>query len=230
MYWVDKLDESLTRSVGSKAKKNIMRGSEVARSDENSLDKAKWICCAMGRLDKVAAQKDRTEIMAECSHKFPKRKINAMKKALAESGDLESLIRTMHKDSSWFGLSFYEYPEKKGNVIYVTKIPFDPKGFKKATNKTEKRYHYCHCALVKELIRNPTEKISPTFCYCGAGWYKSLWEGILEKPVRVDLLESVLQGDDSCKFAIRLPPTRNSRRRSVKKTASKSSRRSRKPL
>jgi len=152
-----------------KAKDNIMRGSEVARSDENSLERTKWICYAMRKLDKVATQKDRAEIMAGCLHKFPKRNINAMKRELAESGDLASLIKTMHKDSSWFGLSFYEYPEKKGNVIYVKKIPFDPKGFKRAKNKTEKRHHYCHCALVKELIRNPTEKISHTFCYCGAG-------------------------------------------------------------
>ena len=227
MYWVDKFDESLTRAIGAKAKKDIIRGSEIARSDENSLDKAKWICCAMRKLDKAATQKDRAEIMAGCSHKFPKTMINAMKRELAESGDLEDLIKTMHKDRSWFGLSFYEYPEKKGNVIYVTKIPFDPKGFKNAKNKTEKRFHYCHCALVKELIRNPTEKVSPTFCYCGAGWYKSLWEGILEKPVRVDLLKSVLQGDDSCRFAIHLPPARNSHGRSVKKRASKPSQRSR---
>jgi len=228
MYWVDKFDDSLTRVVSPKAKRSIMHGSAVARSDENSPDKAKWICCAMRRLDKVASQGDRVEIMAGCSHKFPKKRINDMKRELAESGDLERLMKKMHKDRSWFGLSFYEYPEKKGNVIYVKKIPFDPKGFKKAKNKTEKRYHYCHCALVKELIRNPADKISPTFCYCGAGWYKSLWEGILEKPVRVELLESVLQGDDSCKFAIHLPIAQRSRKKSVKKTTAKPSRRARK--
>jgi hypothetical protein len=229
LYWVDRFDESLTGSVTPRAKNDIMHGSDVARGDENSLDKTKWICCAMRKLDKVVTQKERTEIMAGCSHKFPQRKINAMKKELSESGNLNNLIKMMHKDSSWFGLSFYEYPEKKGNVIYVKKIPFDPTGFKKAKDKTGKRYHYCHCTLVKDLIRNPTEKISPTFCYCGAGWYKSLWEGILEKPVRVDLLESVLQGDDSCKFAIHLPHAQSSRRGSVKKTTSKPSRRSRKP-
>ncbi len=84
MYWVDKFDESLTRSVSPKTKNNILRGSEVARSDENSLDKAKWICCAMRKLDKVAPQKNRADIMA------------AMKRELAESGDLENLIKTMH--------------------------------------------------------------------------------------------------------------------------------------
>jgi predicted hydrocarbon binding protein len=50
------------------------------------------------------------------------------------------------------------------------------------------------------------EQISPTFCYRGAGWYKQIWEGILEKPVeKVEMLQSVCQGDDVCEFAIRLP-------------------------
>jgi predicted hydrocarbon binding protein len=37
------------------------------------------------------------------------------------------------------------------------------------------------------------ETISPTYCYCGAGFYKGIWEEILQKPVEVKLLESVLK-------------------------------------
>jgi predicted hydrocarbon binding protein len=49
--------------------------------------------------------------------------------------------------------------------------------------------------------------MSGTYCYCGAGWYKQLWEGILGQPVRIEVLKSVLQGDDRCTFAIHLPLT-----------------------
>jgi hypothetical protein len=36
------------------------------------------------------------------------------------------------------------------------------------------------------------EQISPTLCYCGAGWYRRIWEGILEKPVeKIEMLHSV---------------------------------------
>jgi len=48
-------------------------------------------------------------------------------------------------------------------------------------------------------------KISPTYCYCGAGFYKDIWEEILQHPVEVEVMESVLKGDDVCKIAIYLP-------------------------
>lgn len=47
--------------------------------------------------------------------------------------------------------------------------------------------------------------LSPTYGYCGAGFYQGLWEETLQQPVEVELLQSVLAGDDACRFAIRLP-------------------------
>jgi predicted hydrocarbon binding protein len=49
------------------------------------------------------------------------------------------------------------------------------------------------------------QPLSPTYCYCGAGFYKGIWEEITQQNVEVELLESVLQGDDVCKIAIHLP-------------------------
>lgn len=65
-----------------------------------------------------------------------------------------------------------------------------------------KRKHCCHCPLVRNHLG---EGISPTFCYCGSGWYRQQWEGILGKPVKVEILKSLLKGDDICQFAIHLP-------------------------
>jgi predicted hydrocarbon binding protein len=50
-----------------------------------------------------------------------------------------------------------------------------------------------------------SETISPTYCYCGAGFYKGIWEEILQEPVAVEVLESVVQGDEVCKIAVYLP-------------------------
>jgi predicted hydrocarbon binding protein len=47
--------------------------------------------------------------------------------------------------------------------------------------------------------------ISATYCYCGAGFYKGIWEEILQEPVEVEVLESVLKGDQVCTIAIHLP-------------------------
>ena len=41
-----------------------------------------------------------------------------------------------------------------------------------------------------------------TYCYCGAGFYQGIWEEILGKPVRVEVLESVMTGGDVCQIAV----------------------------
>ncbi len=49
------------------------------------------------------------------------------------------------------------------------------------------------------------EPLSRTYCYCGAGFYKGIWEEILQVPVEVEVLESVLAGGEVCRIAISLP-------------------------
>jgi hypothetical protein len=205
MTWLDKLAENIERLAGKAAKEKVMAGSEKVASASNALERAKWIGEAMKRLDELVDYEKRRRIMIGCSDKFPKTRIRLLRSEYRRLGSVDRLLEIMSKDNSWFGLSFYEYPTREGNVIHVTKIPYDPIKYQAATNATEKRYNYCHCALVKELTKIPDYKISPTYCCCGAGWYDSLWEGILGKPVRVEVVQSVLRGDDCCKFAIHLP-------------------------
>lgn len=95
---------------------------------------------------------------------------------------------------------------KKGNTIIATKIPKSGylAEYIKETNPEKKRQYYCHCPRMRDALKT-SEAISPTYCYCGAGFYKGIWEEILQKPVEVKLLESVLKGDDVCKIAVHLP-------------------------
>jgi hypothetical protein len=45
-------------------------------------------------------------------------------------------------------------------------------------------------------------EISPTFCWCSVGYVKEMHERVFGRPVRVDLLESVLMGHPRCRFRI----------------------------
>ena len=49
------------------------------------------------------------------------------------------------------------------------------------------------------------EGLPASYCYCGAGYYKGIWEEVLQRPVEVEVLESVLDGGDVCRVAITLP-------------------------
>ena len=206
MKWSDKLGEGVERYAGKAARKKVLAGREMLGASPDPMAVAKWVSGAITKLDELNDEDTNREILYVCSDKFPSDKVEALRDLYLESGSVDALFAVMDKDRSWYGLSYYESPKRKGRVIHVTKIPFNPKGCEDAADELERRYHYCHCPLVKELIRHPEQKISRTFCYCSSGWYRSLWEGILGEPVRVDVVKTVLQGDDRCSFVIRLPP------------------------
>jgi len=95
--------------------------------------------------------------------------------------------------------------KRTGNIIYETKIPYNTKAFLEEQDSDLKRYHYCHCPWARESLRNNLSKVSPIFCQCSAGFHKKPWEAIFGEKLRAEVLESVLQGDEHCRFAIYLP-------------------------
>ncbi|MFW9903259.1 MAG: hypothetical protein ACFFFH_02925 [Candidatus Thorarchaeota archaeon] len=95
---------------------------------------------------------------------------------------------------------------RNGNKVIMTKIPYMTKQYLNATDDREKRFYYCHCPWVREsLLDKYQTPIDPVFCNCSAGYYKNFWEAVLDQPVKVELLETVLKGDSVCKFALHLP-------------------------
>ena len=94
---------------------------------------------------------------------------------------------------------------REGQVIYETKIPFLTSKYLAENDPVLRRYYYCHCPWTREAIRKQDVPIAKNFCYCSAGFHKKPWEIIFEQPIQVDVLESILKGDDRCRFAIHLP-------------------------
>ncbi len=94
---------------------------------------------------------------------------------------------------------------REGNIIYEVKIPYQTKQYLAAMNPTLKRYYGCHCPWARTAVRNNDVQVAETFCYCSGGFHKKPWEVIYEQPLRVEVLESILKGDERCRFAIYLP-------------------------
>jgi hypothetical protein len=92
-----------------------------------------------------------------------------------------------------------------GNILYTAKIPHQAREYLASRSKTRKRYHYCHCPWVKESLKTGRSKMPSIFCNCSAAFEKHYWEGVLAQPLQAEVLETVLQGDLWCKFAIHLP-------------------------
>lgn len=90
------------------------------------------------------------------------------------------------------------------DTLYITKIPYDVKRFLETEDETMKRYHACHCSFVKENIKTEQLDIDKDWCYCSAGFAKFPFETILGQELHISLLETPLDGDYLCRFAIDL--------------------------
>jgi hypothetical protein len=94
---------------------------------------------------------------------------------------------------------------RDGHVVHVTKIPYQADAWLRETDPVRKRYLRCHCMWARESILDPDATVSVRFCECSAGFEKQYWDVVLGQPVGIDVVRSVLAGDDVCEFAIHLP-------------------------
>jgi effector-binding domain-containing protein len=199
--WDDRLTYNLDRVLGKQVRTEIMKDREKLFQLESSMDERfQWVKGAIDRLDKLAGGREKYEILSSCAHEFSQKRIDKMRAIYEKNKNIDDVIEVMHNDYAW-----YEDPVRKGNSIYVTKIPYNREGYEKATTLEDKKKNYCHCPIVRNYLNS---EISPTFCNCSTGWYRQLWEGIIGKSVQIDILKSLINGDDKCEFEIHLPKFR----------------------
>jgi hypothetical protein len=205
MKWLGKFRESVERHTKRSIQNKVLDGIAVVPLGSTKAarrDQTAWIGAAMNRLDALVDEETRNRILIDtCPHKYPKKLIREMKSRLEELGSIDDLLKAMRSDTSWGGGSFYDYPTREGNVIHVTKVPYNPRAHKAASTDEEKRRTYCHCSIVKSNM----EMMSPTFCCCSGGWVKQLWEGVLGIALEVKMTESILKGDKQCTHSFEIP-------------------------
>ncbi len=192
--WHEKLKKNLEGFIDETERRKLLKGSEgIGKADPK--EKAAWVKTIMEKFDKlIPDEKDRWKIMKECSCSCQDESMADYKAEYDKHKDIDKLIEYLH------GKAFLIKPVREGNIIYITKAPAFPEEYKKAKTQEEKRYYFCHC----DYARAADSDLSPTYCYCGAGWCQRIWEDILGRPVKIEIVESVLQGGDVCKFAVHI--------------------------
>jgi effector-binding domain-containing protein len=204
--WGKLLDQNLGRVLGERERRQVMQGSEGLRLGSTVEERFEWTKGAIQRLDRLAADGQKYEILSGCAHVFPQEPIEKLRvvyeKARASGLDpllaVDAAIEFMVGDPAW-GIQ----PVREGRVIYATKNPRDRKAYEEAKTEAERRRAYCFCPLVRDHLED--EEMSWTFCNCSAGWERQQWEGALGRSVKVEIVKSLLRGDDRCRFAIQLP-------------------------
>ena len=67
-----------------------------------------------------------------------------------------------------------------------------------------KTVHLAYSKCLCELVADGPERLSDTYCFCSKGWVLEMFETAAQRPVRVELLQSIRRGAPSCKFLIEL--------------------------
>ncbi|NHJ32453.1 MAG: hypothetical protein FK732_06295 [Asgard group archaeon] len=96
--------------------------------------------------------------------------------------------------------------KREGNIIYVSKNPYQTKKLLETDDLRMKRFYACFCPWVRGAIKDGTEEeVSEHFCQCSGGWYKGYYEKLFEQPIKIEPYETALSGYPYCKFVVHLP-------------------------
>ena len=203
--WNRLLAANLDRVLGEEARQCVMLGIDEPGIESTLDERFRWVREIIERLQKSASEGQVYDVLSSCAHVFPQEQIDKLRavyvEALGLAGDpldaVDAVIAFMAQDPGWG-----ETPLRQGRVIYSTKAPRDAQAYENARTEAERKQAYCFCPVV----RNRLEQGMPAaFCTCGAGWYRQQWEGAIGEAVSIRIVKSILNGDDVCQFAIRLP-------------------------
>ncbi len=220
--WMDKFRTCLDEAVGEEIRDVVIRGGETLSAESSRLEVIEWTQQAMEQLDSLVDERTRRSILSACACHCPTANLQEIKAVYAISKDIDRVHCMLQEQFESFLKDTMQVSEemfaeivsrgwgsagiKRGNTIVATKIPKSGHliEYMNETNPEIRRQYYCHCPRVSAAVKNNL-MISSTYCYCGAGFYKGIWEEILQQPVEVEVLESVLSGGEVCKIVIHLP-------------------------
>jgi len=181
------LEKNVEFLAGETISKKVMEGSEEITEKTDKRKIAEWVKDAIGRLDALVDEKTRVQIMENCGYNCAEVNRRVIERAKVRRKKFKSIDE------------FLEAEERKpmagtrlareGKILYQF---YTPRAFTRPMR--------CYCALLRGLPNN--EKVSATYCHCSKGFVKKFWENILERPVKVELMQSAVSGDSECKFAI----------------------------
>ena len=178
---LDGIEYSINQHAGKAIRDEVFESKTLEEISEKYADdpigKAKWVKGAMERLDALVDEETRCQLMENCGGMCA----GVNKREIDEAKERRKKYKTIDK--------FLEAEERVQRIVREGDILY--------------QYYYrpgCACGLVNKLPAG--ENISMTYCHCSAGFLKAYWEQVLERPVKVEVINSIISGAKECKFAI----------------------------
>lgn len=145
----------------------------------NAQGKATWWKGATGRMESRLGRERATGIMHKCGAKCcVKGQRSTAERLFRESGTLKAFLERIST-----------HDVKEGDLTYTLEDE----------NTIVAEHHRCFCRQVAGA-KEPFDNL--TYCHCSAEFNRQFFSAALGKEVRVELLQSIVCGADSCKFRI----------------------------
>jgi len=204
--WLNAFAEGVSKRVGGEAAERILAGVHGLAEANDGERAAMWIRDAMKRLDaEVADDRTRACILNPCAHHYIVQSGEILRELWTKAnGDLRALVALISAEPA-FGSHYWIDESGAVPLLMIRRRPARLDAYNEATDPAEKRYHACFCPLVRDAIR-AGDPVSRTFCHCSGGWYVQEWEIVFGSKPQVDLVETMIEGADSCLFAVSIPP------------------------
>jgi hypothetical protein len=175
--------------AGKMISKKVMEGSEEITEKTDKRKIAEWVKGAMERLDTLVSEETKIQIMENCGRNCADVNKKVIERAKARRQKFKSTDEFLdaERNKPQTGTRLV----REGNMLYQF---YTPRAFTEPMR--------CYCGLLRGLPDNET--VSSTYCHCSKGFVKRFWESVLERPVKVDLIQSAVSGASECEFAIHL--------------------------
>jgi hypothetical protein len=224
--------KALKEQLGDETTNKIFEGIELPSWGTDNRKKAKMMQIVMNRLENHVDKAKWQPILLQCLRNLPDAMYSKQIQLFDQCKDIEEYLdkreeqfldemrRLNQSGQLYFGqpithsvLQFLENNDLisrgviKNGKLHIVKIPYMTDDWLHAQSEEEKRYLYCHCPWARESIRTNSgiPMVSSQFCACSAGFVKKPFELIYKQKLKVDILQTILNGDYVCEFAIHLP-------------------------
>ena len=227
---MDNMYQKLSAMDDEELQRKIFAGEEPPPLGTPSLQKSRIMRTVIDRLEQSASEEDCKKILGNSLRDLPDTWYQGVREKYLAASDLDEFLQRKgddfieeletlrDEDRLFFNQKINDeviaYVESRteirqgdrvGNILYEAKIPYMTVEYLAETNPQKKRYYYCHCPWARESLSGEEIPVSAIFCNCSAGYHKKYWEMVFDRSLKAEVIESVLKGDQWCKFAIHLP-------------------------
>ena len=186
---IGEIVKQIKRFAGSEVSKKVMKGQEETIAAKDQVKGALWMKEAIDRLDASTTPEKRQQIMTACGHACLVMNIKGMEAS-------KEVRRKCATEEEFLNIELNAQPditrfERNGDILYWY---YTPRKIGKGIR--------CFCPLLSMLPEGVNA--SPTYCQCSRAFVQAYWEGILGRPIKVEVGETSINGANECKFIIHL--------------------------